>query len=173
MDEVHLESADAGHDQLRMRVDVAGRRFHADQLRRLTGMEVGDGQARILLDDLRRFRQTLTIVDDEGRTHLVDERTGAIHWLDVRFGPASRRAHQAVGYVGSPVQAFCDLLEVRWLLSEQQGTDLGDEPALEALSARAVPVDSAAKLGFVDQANHREDRDRVVDRRQGNAASHG
>ena len=75
-----------------------------------------------------------------------------IHWLDERFGPAAQRAHQAVSYVGSPVQAFCDLLEVRWLLSEQQGADVGDEPALEALSASVVPVDSAANLGFVDQA---------------------
>jgi hypothetical protein len=152
VDEVHLESADAGHDQLRMRVDVAGRRFHADQLRRLTGLDVGEGQARILLDDLRRFGQTLTIVDEDGRTHQVDERTGAIHWMDERFSPGSRRAHQAVRYVGSPAQAFCDLLEVRWLLSEQQGADVGDEPALAALSASVVPVDSAANLGFVDQA---------------------
>jgi hypothetical protein len=38
------------------------------------------------------------------------------------------------------------------LLSEQQGADVGDEPALQALSASVVPVDSAANLGFVDQA---------------------
>ena len=56
------------------------------------------------------------------------------------------RAHEAVGGVGDPIQAYCDLLEVRWLLSEQAGPDVGDEAALEALADRAVPPDSAAKM---------------------------
>ena len=150
IDEVHLESAGDDHDRLRLRVDLAGRRFHAEQLRSLTGLDVGEGQARILLDDLRRFHADLR--DATAGEQQQDERTAALRWLDERFVLASRRAHLAVGYVGSAVQAFCDLLEVRWLLSEQQGSDVGDDPALEALARRVVPVDSAANLGFVDQA---------------------
>jgi hypothetical protein len=60
------------------------------------------------------------------------------------------RAHAAVGHRGDPVQAYCDLLEVRWLLSEKAGADVGDETALAALAARSVPGDSAAELAFVD-----------------------
>lgn len=147
VDEVHLESADDDHDRLRMRVDIAGRHFHSDRLRSLTGLDAGEGQARILLDDLQR-----TI--DRARTvgGPVDEREVARQWVDDVAVPGMRRAHQAVQYRGSAIQAFCDLLEVRWLLSEQQGSDVGDGPALEALSARVVPVDAAANLGFVDQA---------------------
>jgi hypothetical protein len=44
------------------------------------------------------------------------------------------------------VQAYCDLLEVRWLLSEQAGADVGDAVALDALRNRSQPADSAAML---------------------------
>ncbi len=67
-------------------------------------------------------------------------------WLDRLFEPGMEVAHEAVGRVGDPVQAYCDLLEVRWLLSEQAGHDVGDAVALEALRTRAQPSDSAAML---------------------------
>ena len=41
-------------------------------------------------------------------------------------------AHSALGET-DPVQAYCDLLEVRWLLSES-GRDVGDAIALAALA---------------------------------------
>ena len=51
---------------------------------------------------------------------------------------------------GDPIQAYCDLLEVRWLLSERAGRDVGDGPALEALAARTVPAESAAEMAVAD-----------------------
>ena len=60
------------------------------------------------------------------------------------------RAHQALGGLGDPVQAYCDLLEVRWLLSEQAKQDVGEDAALEALSRRAVPAGSAARMAIAD-----------------------
>jgi hypothetical protein len=66
-------------------------------------------------------------------------------WLE-RIQPLMERAHEAVHRVGDPVQAYCDLLEVRWLLSEQAGRDIGDEAALAALVDHAVPTDAAAMV---------------------------
>lgn len=60
------------------------------------------------------------------------------------------RAHAAVGNTGTPIQAYCDLLEVRWLLSERAGHDVGTEKALAALGHNVVPTDSAAKLVVVE-----------------------
>jgi hypothetical protein len=60
------------------------------------------------------------------------------------------RAHAAVGGLGDPVQTYCDLLEVRWLLSEQAGMDVGDAVALEALAQRQVPPESAAKMAIAE-----------------------
>jgi hypothetical protein len=81
----------------------------------------------------------------------VSESEAAISWLNRVVLPGMRRAHEAVGGVGSQIQAYCDLLEVRWILSERAGRDVGDAVALEAL-ARGGPTDSAARLAVVDAA---------------------
>jgi hypothetical protein len=56
IDELALEPATADRSTLRLKVAVANRRFHAQELRRLTGLEVGEGQATILLNDLRAYQ---------------------------------------------------------------------------------------------------------------------
>ena len=73
-------------------------------------------------------------------------------WLHDVFWPEVAKAHEAVQWVGDATQAYCDLLEVRWLLSEEAGTDVGDEPALAALAHRDAPSESAATIAFVDVA---------------------
>jgi hypothetical protein len=62
------------------------------------------------------------------------------------------RAHRAVGGLGDPVQAYCDMLEVRWLLSEQAGRDGGDATALDALARRSAPAESAATMAIAEAA---------------------
>ena len=80
----------------------------------------------------------------------VPEQLAARHWVMDRFTPGVERAHEAVGGRGDPIQAYCDLLEVRWLLSEEAGVDVGDEPALDVIAHRSTPGDSAASLSIVD-----------------------
>ena len=63
--------------------------------------------------------------------------------------PTMHRAHAALGRTGTPIQAYCDLLEVRWLLSERAGHDVGTERALQALAGTGVPSESAAQLAVV------------------------
>jgi len=145
VDEVRLEPEG---EQLRMKVAVAERRFHSSLLQRLTGLDVGEGQATILLNDLHAYHMQLQ--QEVGRN--VPESVAARHWLDEVFLPGAERAHRAVGGRGDPTQAYCDLLEVRWLLSERAGYDVGDTPALDALAQREAPDDAAATLGFVDLA---------------------
>src|SRR3954453_14155367 len=61
-----VRRAPAGaHDRLRLQVVVAERRFHAVELAALTGLEVGEGQARILLGDLRAYPALMQ--QEEGR----------------------------------------------------------------------------------------------------------
>ncbi len=102
---------------------------------RLTGLDVGEGQARILLDDLRGPPGA----DAERAGAPVPEAVAARAWLLEVFSPGAERAHCGGAGRGDPIQAYCDLLEVRWLLSEQAGHDVGDEPALEALARSAHP----------------------------------
>jgi len=147
VDEVRLLPAEETDDgRLRLMVDVAGRQFHAEQLRSLTGLEVGEGQAVILLADLRAHQARL----EAEIGSMVSEFAAGRRWFEDVLTPGMERAHASVGGAGSAIQAYCDLLEVRWLLSEQAGIDVGDEPALEALRRHQPPPESAANLGIVD-----------------------
>lgn len=142
VDEVNLVSA--GSDQLRLKVAVAARRYHATALHDLTGLDVGEGQARILLLDLRAFQGHL---QRDLRTDMSDA-SAALRWLDEVLRPGMAR----VADLGDPIQAYCDLLEVRWLRSEQAGADVGDEAAIRALRARSVPPSSAAGMAVAEAA---------------------
>lgn len=147
VDEVSLQPVSAGGDELRLHVAVGDRKYHAAQLRRLTGLDVGEGQARILLGDLQAYQGQLCY--EAG--HDVDDHTAAQLWVMEVATPAMHRAHSALGGIGSPIQAYCDLLEVRWLLSERAGHDVGTERALQALARKVVPSESAAQLAVVEE----------------------
>jgi hypothetical protein len=146
VDEVELEPAGSDASRLRLQVCVANRRFHVEQLRRLTGLEVGEGQATVLLADLRSYQARL---ERELPGSAGDEVIGQ-RWLAESFRPGVARAVTALGGDVDPIQAYCDLLEVRWLLSEGAGSDVGDEAALNALASRTAPADSAAEMAVVE-----------------------
>ncbi|GAA4678195.1 DUF4032 domain-containing protein [Pseudonocardia yuanmonensis] len=145
VEEVTLRPTGGGPGTLRLQVGVGDRRFHAGQLDALAGLDVGEGQARILLGDLRAHQAYLS--RRAGRE--VSEAEAARSWRETVFEPGTVRAHAALGGVGSPVQAYCDLLEVRWILSERAGADVGDGRALAALAGRA-PTDSAARAAVAE-----------------------
>jgi hypothetical protein len=137
---------------LRLDIAVGDRRYHAERLRELTGLDVGEGQAQILLGELQAYQAGLF----RSRGRDVSDEVAAQKWLADVLLPGMARAHAAVESVGTPIQAYCDLLEVRWLLSERAGHDVGDDAALGALTQRGgVPVDSAAKMGVADTPTSR------------------
>jgi len=146
VDELELEPVGDDACYLRLRVAVANRRFHVEQLRRLTGLEVGEGQATVLLNDLRAFQARLEREDPAS----AGEAVVGQRWLAEWFRPGAARATAALGGQADPIQAYCDLLEVRWLLSEGAGRDVGDEVALAALASRQAPPESAAAMAVVE-----------------------
>jgi hypothetical protein len=154
VDEINLEPTGGGDERLRLKVTVASRSYHAAQLHELTDMEVGEGQAQILLSDLRAYEGTLREfqagLPEEVRATVTQEKAVQL-WIHKLLRPGMARAHEALGRVGDPVQAYCDLLEVRWLLSEQAGHDVGDGAALEALAQRSLPPDSAAMVVVAEE----------------------
>ncbi|MFG1933714.1 DUF4032 domain-containing protein [Mycobacterium sp. NPDC048908] len=144
VDEVSLEPLESG--ELKLHVAVGDRRYHAHRLQELTGLDVGEGQAQILLGDLRAYQAQLC----REAGHDVDESTAARLWVMEVLTPYERLAHDVVGNKGTPIQAYCDLLEVRWLLSEKAGRDVGTNAALAALHGDVIPSDSAAKVAIAE-----------------------
>ncbi|OBB58155.1 lipopolysaccharide kinase [Mycobacterium sp. 852013-51886_SCH5428379] len=147
VEEVTLQPVgDTGGDRQRLHVAVGDRRYHAERLRELTGLDTGEGQARILLGDLWTFQARLS----QEAGHDVDDATAAQLWVMEVATPTMHRAHEAIGGTGTAIQAFCDLLEIRWLLSERAGRDVGTERALLALARDVIPADSVAKMAVAE-----------------------
>ncbi len=82
--------------------------------------------------------------------HDVDESTAARLWVIEVLTPYERLAHDVIHNTGTPIQAYCDMLEVRWLLSEQAGHDVGTNKALAALAGNVIPTDSAANMAIAE-----------------------
>jgi Domain of unknown function (DUF4032)/Lipopolysaccharide kinase (Kdo/WaaP) family len=146
VDELSLQPDSADPSRLKLRVAVGDRRYHAQHLQELTGLDVGEGQSRTLLGDLRAYQAQLC--REVG--HDVDERTAARLWVIEVLTPYEQLAHEAVHHTGTPIQAYCDLLEVRWLLSEKDAHDVGTNRALAALARDVIPTDSAAKMAVAE-----------------------
>jgi len=144
VDEVRLVQVAPGQQEVRLNAVVTDRRFHADELRRLTGLDVGEGQATLLLNDLRGHAAR------RGRGAGPLAREDARAWLLEVFQPALSVLRLALPDAQDLVQTYCDLLEIRWLMSEQAGRDVGDEPAVLALTLGEAPRGSAAEMAVAE-----------------------
>jgi uncharacterized protein DUF4032/lipopolysaccharide kinase (Kdo/WaaP) family protein len=134
VDEIEVQPAAEG-SEVRLRVTTTNRRFHAHELERLTGLRALEGQARLLLNDLREYTAWLEL---HGGRHL-DEAAGARRWRREVLGPALRRLGPVIGQRDA-LQAYCDVLEHKWLLSEQAGGDVGLDAAIAAYLAEGAPA---------------------------------
>jgi tRNA A-37 threonylcarbamoyl transferase component Bud32 len=147
IDELELEPGGSG-GRLRFRIAVATRRFHARELERRTGLVALEGQARILMNDLREYRSWLQWFEHRR----IERPEAARRWLEDVYRPITARLAVAVGPDRDISQAYCDVLEHKWLLSEQAGRDVGLEAALQSYLALGAPApeigaDPAAEPG--------------------------
>src|SRR5665811_951762 len=125
--------------RVRLRVTTTNRAFHAHELERLTGIHALEGQARLLLNDLREHVAWL----EASSGHPVDERARARRRQPDVLEPTLRRLRQVIGPGRDLLQAYCDVLEHKWLLSERAGHDVGLDAAVEAYIAEGAPAPEA------------------------------
>jgi hypothetical protein len=121
---------------VRLRTSVTTRRYHAHELERRTRLRTLEGQARILLNDLAEYHAWLEW--DEGAAVGADE--AAERWLREVYRPTLRRIAAFVAPDRDLVQAYCDVLEHKWLLSEDAGFDVSLEVAVESYVAEGAPA---------------------------------
>ncbi|NNL46804.1 MAG: DUF4032 domain-containing protein [Acidimicrobiia bacterium] len=112
---------EASGARLRLRVSAAGRRYHRNRLRDLTGLRASEAQARQILSDLRYYEVHHPITSDKA--------VNAVRWRVGEFEPWIQRVREAVGEDTDPIQAFCDLLHHRYAISVQHQSDVGTEAA--------------------------------------------
>ncbi|MEX1344582.1 MAG: DUF4032 domain-containing protein [Candidatus Limnocylindrales bacterium] len=153
VDEVILEPGADGTGELTLRVAVAGRDYHSRRLRQLAGIEAGEGQSAILLNDLTAWAGMGWAGDwdsKEGESGRRLTRADGARWMLEIFEPVVGQLTEVMGDDIDPVQAYCDLLEVRWLLSEAAGHDVGNQVAIRTIAKKETPVGSSAEMRAVE-----------------------
>lgn len=138
VDEIEIVPAEGG-SAVQLRVTTTNRAFHAHELERLTGIRALEGQARLLLNDMREHIAWLRL--RTGRT--TEEEVGARRWRRHVLDPALRLLRPAVGD-RDLIQAYSDVLEHKWLLSERAGRDVGLKAAIEAYLEEGAPAPEIA-----------------------------
>src|SRR5215218_2237875 len=139
---------DGASVQIQPKVVDAG--HHSRRLLRLTGLDVGENQARRLLNDLDSYQAA---ADRQGDS----EEIVAHDWLTNVFEAVVRAVPRQLSTKLEPAEIFHEVLEHRWYMSERRGRDVPlsevvddyvrevlpskpDEKAVLGVDTRAIPV---------------------------------
>ena len=157
---------DLGFDvaEVRTRMTEDGRRVrvvprvveaghHRKRLLQLTGLDVDENQARRLLNDLEEHRSVLE--QDRGRD--VPDALAAYDWLTNVYEPTVGAIPEGLRSRMAEAEAFHQILEHRWYLSEEAGHDVGMDAAVSRFITDilpSAPPEEAILPGDIDQLLH-------------------
>ncbi len=102
--------------------------YHAPRLATLTGLRTGENQARRLLNDIFQFR--IGLERQSGRR--LPEPLVAARWLDQLYEPTVHAVLDQLSEKLEPAEAYHQVLEHRWFLSEQANKDVGMDIAVRS-----------------------------------------
>lgn len=119
---VHTRVAETGRDRHRLFV--------------LTGLEVTENQAKRLLNDVISYRGYLEQKEDRP----IPETVAAHRWRAEIYDKIMAMVPPGLGDRLAPAEVFHEILEHRWFLSEQAGTDVGTTRAAHSYIAKILPA---------------------------------
>jgi Domain of unknown function (DUF4032)/Lipopolysaccharide kinase (Kdo/WaaP) family len=105
---------------------------HSRRLLRLTGLDVGENQARRLLNDLDTYAAATARQGE-------DEELLAHEWVTDCFEAVVRAVPKPLRGKLEPAELYHEVLEHRWYLSEQRGHDVGLAEATSSYAASVLP----------------------------------
>ena len=116
VDEMDIATeADGSQVRLKPRVVEAG--HHSRELRTLTGLDVEEGQARRLLNDIAWFSAQLDLDNDK-------REVAANRWLTEIYEPLVAMVPRELRGRLDPAEVFHEVLVHRWYLSERAGCEV-------------------------------------------------
>ena len=132
--ELVVTTADSG-SKLRLSTRVVEPGFHRRELAALTGLDVGENQARRLLNDLNGFRAWL------GRTEgkNVPLAVAASRWLAEVYEPTIDAVPAALRQKLEPAELFHQVLDHRWFLSQSSGREVSTTEAARSFYENVLP----------------------------------
>ncbi len=132
VDELQI-TTDIGGTEIVITPKVVDAGHHSRRLLRLTGLDVGENQARRLLNDLDAY---VAATDQQG----VDEEIVAHEWLSKVYEPVVRSVpRELVGRL-EPAEIFHEVLEHRWYMSERGGRDVPMDEAVRDYLSTVLPA---------------------------------
>lgn len=135
VEEMELLTVEGGY-RLRLPTRVVEAGHHRRRLLMLTGLDVGENQARRLLNDIARFRAELS--QAEGRS--LPEAVVGYRWRAEVFEPAVAAIPAELHAKREPAELFHELLDHRWYRSEAAGRDVGMADAVASFSRQVLPT---------------------------------
>ena len=145
----------ADNEQLRYIPRVVEHGYHRQRLKNLTGLETTENQARRLLGDIRAYGTELhherhSKVATTGRPlRQLPENVVAVRWLDQRFEPLMAQIPEDMFAKLEAAEIYHQLLEHRWFLSQERGTDVPLETALDSYLVDVL-LDAPTEILHVD-----------------------
>ena len=124
-----------GGSKLRLTTRVVEPGFHRRELRALTGLDVGENQARRLLNDISGYRAWLS------RTwgSEVPLAVAASRWLAEVYEPVVESVPAPLRHKLEAAELFHQVLDHRWFLSESMGRDVGTTEAARSFTSTVLP----------------------------------
>ena len=94
--------------------------YSAERLANLTGLVAGENQARRMLQDIMSYRAWL----QQNSERPIPPNVAAVRWLDQVFEPVMAAIPEEMFERLEAAEIFHQLLEHRWYVSEQTGTEV-------------------------------------------------
>lgn len=135
VEEIRLDALPTGY-RLSLDPHVVEPGHHRHRLLRLTGLDAQENQARRMLNDIARFRESL----ERREKRPVSESVAASRWRDEVFEPTVASVPETMWAMLPAAELFHQVLEHRWFLSEQAGKDVGIDKAVTSYVASQLPM---------------------------------
>jgi hypothetical protein len=109
--------------------------YHSRRLLRLVGLDVGENQARRLLNDLDQYtaanRAASPVRPRRSEANAREDLLAAHRWMTDVYEPVISAVPDELRSKLEDAQIFHEVLEHRWYLSEAAGHDVGLQDAVE------------------------------------------
>jgi hypothetical protein len=131
VDDIDLIPVDEGMN-VKIRVTVGGRQYHSERLREITGIDISENQARVILSDLAYHESKF------GELSAIGKDVAAVKWRSTIFDPMILEIVRLRPEV-DPYQAYCDYLGFRLQMATQRTEDVPNAEAFVAWTERGFP----------------------------------
>jgi len=131
VDDIDLIPVDSGTN-VKMRVKVGGRQYHSERLRQMTGIDISENQARVILTDLTYHEAKF------GSGSATGKAVAAMKWRASVFEPLLLRISELLPG-RDPYQAYCDYLAFRLDMATERERDVSNDEAFDQWEKKGYP----------------------------------